>query len=120
MPVRQQLQCARGRRRGGDNRCRNTVATKSPRGCGSQLGRNKVANASRTWSCTGSQQGRDGQHGRNKFATRLLRGRPQQSCNKFDLIAKSELGEDVVASPSVANGRLYIRGEKHLFCYGTK
>ena len=43
-----------------------------------------------------------------------------KAANKFDLIAKSELGEDVVASPSVANGRLYIRGEKHLYCYGTK
>lgn len=39
---------------------------------------------------------------------------------KFDLISKSDLGEDVVASPSVANGKLYIRGEKHLFCYGAK
>lgn len=39
---------------------------------------------------------------------------------KYKLLAESDLNEDVFASPAVANGRLYIRGSKHLFCIGTK
>jgi outer membrane protein assembly factor BamB len=39
---------------------------------------------------------------------------------KFNLLAESELKEDVFASPAVADGRLYVRGAKHLFCIGTK
>lgn len=33
-------------------------------------------------------------------------------------VERSSLGEPVAASPAVANGRLYIRGQKHLFCLG--
>lgn len=36
----------------------------------------------------------------------------------FRLLVRNELGEVVRASPAVADGRLYIRGEKHLFCIG--
>ena len=36
----------------------------------------------------------------------------------FKLLAQSELGETVRATPAVANGRLYIRGDQHLFCIG--
>jgi outer membrane protein assembly factor BamB len=36
----------------------------------------------------------------------------------FRLLARNELGEGVRASPAVAAGRLYIRGERHLFCIG--
>jgi outer membrane protein assembly factor BamB len=36
----------------------------------------------------------------------------------FQLLAKNELHEEIVASPAVANGRLYIRGNRHLFCIG--
>jgi outer membrane protein assembly factor BamB len=39
---------------------------------------------------------------------------------KFRLLAKTSLGERVVATPAVANNRLYIRGESHLFCIGNK
>jgi outer membrane protein assembly factor BamB len=35
-------------------------------------------------------------------------------------IAKNSVGETVLSSPAVAQGRLYIRGEKHLFCFGKK
>jgi outer membrane protein assembly factor BamB len=35
---------------------------------------------------------------------------------KFEVLAKNELGEGIVASPAVAHGQLFIRGEKHLFC----
>jgi hypothetical protein len=38
----------------------------------------------------------------------------------FQVLAKNNLGEGIVASPAVADGRLYIRGEKHLYCIGDK
>lgn len=36
----------------------------------------------------------------------------------LDVIARNELGESVSASPAISNGRIYIRGEKSLFCIG--
>lgn len=36
----------------------------------------------------------------------------------FKPLAKNRVGEAVVATPAVANNRLYIRGEAHLFCIG--
>ncbi|HEY7426247.1 MAG TPA: PQQ-binding-like beta-propeller repeat protein [Gemmataceae bacterium] len=36
----------------------------------------------------------------------------------FRLLARNELGEVVRATPAVADGRLYIRGEHHLYCIG--
>src|SRR5262249_36361324 len=36
--------------------------------------------------------------------------------DKFELVAKNEVGEAVSATPAVVNGRLYVRGEKHLIC----
>ena len=36
----------------------------------------------------------------------------------FRLLARSELGEGVRATAAVADGRLYIRGERHLYCIG--
>lgn len=36
----------------------------------------------------------------------------------FRLLARNELGEVVRATPAVTDGRLYIRGERHLFCIG--
>jgi outer membrane protein assembly factor BamB len=36
----------------------------------------------------------------------------------FRVLAKTPLGEPVIASPAVAGGRLYIRGAEHLFCIG--
>lgn len=38
----------------------------------------------------------------------------------FKLLAHNELGEMVRATPAVADGLLYIRGEQHLFCIGKK
>jgi outer membrane protein assembly factor BamB len=35
-------------------------------------------------------------------------------------IARMELGEKANATPAVVDGRLYLRGEKHLFCVGKK
>lgn len=34
----------------------------------------------------------------------------------FDVIAQSEVGENVYASPAVFGDQLFIRGEEHLFC----
>jgi outer membrane protein assembly factor BamB len=36
----------------------------------------------------------------------------------FKLLARNKLGERVIASPAVADGRLYVRGQTHLFCIG--
>jgi outer membrane protein assembly factor BamB len=40
--------------------------------------------------------------------------------DKFEVLAKNDLGEPVVASPAIAGGRLFVRGAKHLFCIGAK
>jgi outer membrane protein assembly factor BamB len=37
---------------------------------------------------------------------------------KFEVLARNSLGESVVASPAIAQGQLFIRGEKHLYCIG--
>jgi outer membrane protein assembly factor BamB len=37
---------------------------------------------------------------------------------KFELLGKSDLGEPSSCSPAVANGRLYLKGSKSLFCIG--
>ncbi|MBA4188649.1 MAG: hypothetical protein C0467_11675 [Planctomycetaceae bacterium] len=40
---------------------------------------------------------------------------------KFDEVARGKLaGEKVFASPAVADGKLFIRGESHLYCFGKK
>ncbi len=40
--------------------------------------------------------------------------------NEFDLVARSELGEQCNASPAIYDGNFYIRGDKHLYCIGKK
>jgi outer membrane protein assembly factor BamB len=35
---------------------------------------------------------------------------------KFELLAENDLGEPVIGSPVPAENRLFIRGEKHLYC----
>ncbi len=37
---------------------------------------------------------------------------------QYRLLARNEVGERVRATPAVSDGRLYIRGERHLFCFG--
>ena len=37
---------------------------------------------------------------------------------KLKVLAKNSIGEPVLASPAVADNRLYIRGKSHLFCIG--
>jgi hypothetical protein len=35
---------------------------------------------------------------------------------KFEMLARNNLGETIVASPAIAHGQIFIRGEKHLYC----
>jgi outer membrane protein assembly factor BamB len=39
---------------------------------------------------------------------------------KFQLISRSELGENAMTIPAFKQNRIYIRGEKHLFCIGNE
>jgi outer membrane protein assembly factor BamB len=43
-----------------------------------------------------------------------------QAGNEFKELARCEMGEEFLSSPSFADGRLYIRGKKTLFCIGQK
>jgi len=36
----------------------------------------------------------------------------------FESIAKNNIGETMIASPAISNGRIYLRGAKHIFCIG--
>lgn len=36
----------------------------------------------------------------------------------FEQVAKNVLGEPMHASPAISNGRIYLRGDKHLYCIG--
>lgn len=38
---------------------------------------------------------------------------------QFDRLAQNELGEKCFASPAISQGRIFLRGEKHLFCIGA-
>lgn len=38
----------------------------------------------------------------------------------LQLIGKASVGEEVQATPAVARGRLFLRGQKHLFCIGAR
>ena len=37
---------------------------------------------------------------------------------EFERVAQNDLGEKTFASPALSGGRLFIRGDKHLFCVG--
>ena len=39
---------------------------------------------------------------------------------EYKLISRAEIGEPAMASPAFLDGRIYIRGKKHLFCIGEK
>lgn len=43
-----------------------------------------------------------------------------KAAKEFEQVAKVNLGEPVFATPAVADGRVYIRGGTHLFCFGKK
>jgi len=43
-----------------------------------------------------------------------------QAGNEFKQLARNDLGEEVLSTPAYADGRIYIRGKKHLICIGVK
>ena len=43
-----------------------------------------------------------------------------QAGDAYKEVARAELGEEVLSSPAFADGRIYIRGKKLLFCVGNK
>lgn len=45
--------------------------------------------------------------------TKIIRPDP-----KLDVVAENPLGEHCYSSPAVSRGCLFIRGEKHLYCFG--
>ena len=38
----------------------------------------------------------------------------------FELIAKNSMGEPLMSTPALADGQMYVRGERHLFAVGQK
>jgi len=38
----------------------------------------------------------------------------------FEAIAKNSIGEKMNASPAISNGKIYLRGDKHIYCIGLK
>jgi hypothetical protein len=38
--------------------------------------------------------------------------------NKLKLLAKNDLGEPIAATPAIVEGKIYIRGQNHLFAFG--
>lgn len=42
-----------------------------------------------------------------------------QTGDTYKKLATNSLGEAIVATPAVANGRMFIRGRDHLFCIGV-
>jgi outer membrane protein assembly factor BamB len=39
---------------------------------------------------------------------------------KFEVLARNDVGESIVATPALSQGRIFLRGEKHLFCIAGK
>ena len=39
---------------------------------------------------------------------------------KFERVAQHELGQKFYASPAISDGQVFLRGFKHLFCFGKK
>lgn len=38
----------------------------------------------------------------------------------YESIAKNSIGETMFASPAISNGKIYLRGTKHIFCIGKR
>lgn len=38
----------------------------------------------------------------------------------FEMVARNEIGEQMIASAAISNGKIFLRGEEHLFCIGNK
>jgi hypothetical protein len=40
--------------------------------------------------------------------------------DKLDVLARNDLGEEIFATPAVAEGTLYVRTSGHLWAFGEK
>jgi hypothetical protein len=40
--------------------------------------------------------------------------------DKFELLSENPMNEQIIGTPVADNGRLLLRGEKHLFCIEPK
>ncbi len=40
--------------------------------------------------------------------------------NEFNMIAQNSIGEKMNASPAISNGRIFLRGYKHIYCIGAE
>ncbi len=38
----------------------------------------------------------------------------------FEMVARNDIGEGMIASAAISNGKIFLRGEEHLFCIGKK
>ena len=38
--------------------------------------------------------------------------------DRFEVLARNDLGEPILATPAIAGGALYVRTEGHLFAFG--
>ncbi len=38
---------------------------------------------------------------------------------QYEMVVRNEIAEDTNASPAISNGRMYLRGDKHLFCISS-
>jgi hypothetical protein len=39
---------------------------------------------------------------------------------KYEVIARNPIDEKMNASPAISNGKIYLRGDQHIYCIGTK
>jgi outer membrane protein assembly factor BamB len=54
------------------------------------------------------------------FASRSGKVSVVKAAGEFELIGVSDLGEEVWSTPALADGRLLIRTQKALYCFGRK
>jgi hypothetical protein len=38
----------------------------------------------------------------------------------WEQVSRSKFGESIYATPAIVGGRIYVRTEKHLYCFGAK
>jgi hypothetical protein len=39
---------------------------------------------------------------------------------EFEMVAQNSIGEKMNASPAISKGKIYLRGDKHIYCIGNK
>jgi outer membrane protein assembly factor BamB len=56
--------------------------------------------------------------GKVYFASQSGRVTVIRAGSKFEVLARNDVGEAVVASPALSQGSLFLRGDRHLYCIG--